>query len=47
MFIPLVIIMTAFGYFSEKERAEAAGLKEEFKKFGKRSRTKESSVDFE
>ncbi len=39
--------MTAFGYFSEKERAEAAGLKEEFKKFGKRSRTKESSVDFE
>jgi uncharacterized membrane protein SpoIIM required for sporulation len=47
MFIPLVIIMTAFGYFSERERAEATGLKEEFKRFGKRSRTKESSVDFE
>lgn len=47
MFLPLVIIMTSFGYFSEKERAEATGLKEEFKKFGKRSRTKESSVDFE
>jgi hypothetical protein len=39
--------MTSFGYFSERERAEATGLKNEFKKFGKRSRTKESSVDFE
>lgn len=47
MFIPLVIIMTSFGYFSERERSEATGLKEEFKKFGKRSRTKESNVDFE
>ncbi len=47
MFIPLVIIMTAFGYFSERERAEANGLKDDFKRFGKRSRTKESSVDFE
>ena len=26
---------------------DAVGLKEEFKKFGKRTRTKESSVDFE
>ncbi len=47
MFLPLVIIMTSFGYYSERERAEATGLKKEFKKFGKRSRTKESSVDFE
>jgi uncharacterized membrane protein SpoIIM required for sporulation len=47
MFIPLVVIMTAFGFYSERERAEATGLKNEFKKFGKRSRTKESSVDFE
>jgi len=47
MFIPLVVIMTSFGYFSERERTEANGLKNEFKRFGKRSRTKESSVDFE
>ncbi len=47
MFLPLVIIMTSFGCYSERERAEATGLKKEFKKFGKRSRTKESSVDFE
>lgn len=47
MFIPLVVIMTSFGFFSERERFEATGLKEDFKRFGKRSRTKETNVDFE
>ncbi len=47
MFLPLVIIMTSFGFYSERERTEANGLKEEFTRFGKRSRTKESNVDFE
>lgn len=47
MFLPLVIIMTSFGFYSARERTEANGLKEEFTRFGKRSRTKESSVDFD
>ncbi len=47
MFVPLIVIMTSFGFYSERERFEATGLKEDFKRFGKRSRTKETSVDFE
>lgn len=45
--LPLVIIMMSFGYYSELERNEANGLKRAFKKFGKRSRNKETDVDFE
>lgn len=45
--IPLVVITTAFGYFSERERTEATGLHEAMEKFGRRSRTNETDVDFE
>jgi uncharacterized membrane protein SpoIIM required for sporulation len=47
MFLPLAVIVTSFGFYSERERSEATGLKEDFKKFGKRSRTKETNADFE
>lgn len=43
----IVPIMMSFAYFNEVERNEAAGLKESFKKFGKRNRNKETSVDFD
>lgn len=43
--LPLVIITTAFGFYSEREKTEAFGLRKEFEKFGKRSRIKETSVD--
>lgn len=45
--LPLLVIVMSFGYYSELERTEANGLKEAFKKFGKRSRSKETEVDFE
>ena len=45
--LPLLFITMSFGYYSELEKTEANGLKNAFKKFGKRSRTKETSVDFE
>lgn len=45
--LPLMVITMGFGYFSEREKTEATGLREEFKKFGKRSNTKETSIDFE
>lgn len=45
--LPLAIIAFSFGYFSELEKTEARGLKEAFKRFGKRSRSKETDVDFE
>ena len=45
--LPLVIIVMSFGYHSELEKTEANGLKEAFKKFGKRSRSQETEVDFE
>jgi hypothetical protein len=35
----------ALGYFNEREKTEAFGLRQEFEKFGKRSRIKETSVD--
>ncbi|MCR9171041.1 MAG: stage II sporulation protein M [bacterium] len=40
-------VMMSFAYFNEVERNEAAGLREAFKKFGKRSRNKETTVDFD
>jgi uncharacterized membrane protein SpoIIM required for sporulation len=43
----ILAIMMSFAYYNEVERNEAAGLKEAFKKFGKRSRNKETAVDFE
>ncbi len=43
--LPLVIITMAFGFYSEREKTEAYGLRKEFEKFGKRSRIKETSVD--
>ncbi len=45
--IPLVAFTMAFGFFSERERAEATGLRKQFELFGKRSRTQETSADFE
>jgi thiosulfate reductase cytochrome b subunit len=43
--LPLVIMTMALGFYSEREKTEAFGLRKEFEKFGKRSRTKETSVD--
>jgi len=43
----LLAVMMSFGFYNEIERNEAQGLKDEFKKFGKRSRNKETVVDFE
>lgn len=43
----ILAVMMSFAYYNEVERNEAEGLKEEFKKFGKRSRNQETLVDFE
>ncbi len=43
--LPLLIMTMALGYFNEREKTEAFGLRQEFEKFGKRSRIKETSVD--
>jgi uncharacterized membrane protein SpoIIM required for sporulation len=45
--LPLVAITMAFGYFTEDERTKANGLKESFKRFGRRSRTQEMDADYE
>lgn len=45
--ICVLAIMMGFAYHNELERNEASGLKEEFEKFGKRSRSQETTVDFE
>lgn len=45
--IPILVIMMCFGYYNELEKNEAKGLKKSFEKFGKRSRNKETSADFE
>ena len=45
--LPLLIIAMSFGYFNERERTEAIGLRKAFEKFGKRSRSKETNEDFE
>lgn len=43
--IPFVYIITSLSYFSQREKNELTGLKMEFKKFGKRSRTQETNID--
>jgi len=45
--IPFYIITMTFGYFTEREKSEVLGLYKAFEKFGKRSNTKETKVDFE
>ncbi len=45
--LPMLVISMAFGYYSELERTEAKGLRRAFEKFGKRSRTHETEVDFD
>lgn len=45
--LPLVISTMALSYYSEKEKTEAEGLKKNFEKFGKRSHTQETDVDYE
>lgn len=44
---PLWIISMHFLVFNEHEKESAAGLKEAFKKFGKRSKVKENEIDYE
>ena len=43
----IVAVLMSFAYYTEVERNEAAGLRDSFKKFGKRNRNKETSVDFD
>lgn len=45
--LPLIVISMSFSFFTEREKTEATGLKKEFELFGKRSRTRETDVDFE
>ncbi len=45
--IPLFILTILFSFYSEREENEITGLKEVFKKFGKRSNIKETPIDFE
>ena len=45
--LPLLVLTTLFSFYSEREENEVIGLKEQFKKFGKRSNVKETPVDFE
>lgn len=45
--LPLLILTTLFGYYSEREENEVIGLRNQFKKFGKRSNVKETPVDFD
>ncbi|MDX2360685.1 MAG: stage II sporulation protein M [Crocinitomicaceae bacterium] len=45
--MPLVVITMAFGYFTGREKVDAAGLRKQYEKFGKRSRIKETPVDFD
>ncbi len=45
--LPLFYITFALLYYSAKEENEALGLRASFQQFGKRSRIKETTVDFE
>lgn len=45
--LPLIAITAGFSYYTELDKSEAKSLKENFKKFGKRNRYQEKSVDFE
>lgn len=45
--LPLIAITAGFSYYTELDKSEAKSLKENFKKFGKRNRYQEKSMDFE
>jgi uncharacterized membrane protein SpoIIM required for sporulation len=45
--LPLIIISTGFIFYSSREEIDAVGLKRELTLFGKRSRTQETSYDYE
>ena len=45
--LPLMIITMSFGFYTEREKSEATGLRKLFELFGKRSNTKESDSDYE
>ena len=45
--VPLMVITMAFGFYSEREKTEATGLRRQFEKFGKRSRSQETNADFD
>lgn len=45
--LPLVGLTMIFGYYSSREKSEAAGLRKQFELFGKRSRTQETKADYE
>jgi hypothetical protein len=45
--LPLIAITAGFSYYTELDKSEAKSLKENFKKFGKRNRYQEKTVDFE
>lgn len=45
--LPLLVIITGFGFYTVREVEEATGLRKAFESFGKRSRVKETDVDFE
>lgn len=47
LLLPLFFIAFTLLFYSAKEENEAVGLKSDFKVFGKRSRIKETSADFE
>jgi uncharacterized membrane protein SpoIIM required for sporulation len=45
--LPLLMIATAFIFYSAREELEALGLKKELEKFGKRNRLQETTHDYE
>jgi thiosulfate reductase cytochrome b subunit len=45
--LPLLMIATAFMFYSAREELEALGLKQELEKFGKRNRLQETTHDYE
>lgn len=45
--LPIFVISSLLSSYSLIERMEAKGLREEFKRFGKRSRIKENGLDYE
>ncbi|MEX1192725.1 MAG: stage II sporulation protein M [Brumimicrobium sp.] len=47
LIIPLFFIAAGFVFYSAREQISAQGLKNEFKRFGKRNKTQESQFDYE
>ena len=47
MIIPLLVIMMSLAYYNELEKNEVKGLRKSLEKFGKRSRSQESDLDFD